>query len=95
MFIIEDQAGNIISNPIIAERRHFFISNQQTTEAAIHTHFLYDYHFIIGEQADNGQYLIRLQKKPLVLWLWIGAVLMVIGGIFSLTDRRWRLSSSP
>ena len=95
VFIIEDQAGNIISNPIIAERRHFFISNQQTTEAAIHTHFLYDYHFIIGEQADNGQYLIRLQKKPLVLWLWIGAILMIIGGVFSLTDRRWRLSSSP
>ena len=46
----------------------------------------------MGEPLDNGAWAIRIYIKPFVIWLWAGAVVMAIGGIFSISDKRYRMA---
>ncbi|RED51560.1 heme lyase CcmF/NrfE family subunit [Aestuariispira insulae] len=75
------------------ERRRYIANGQQTTEAAIETHSWYDLYVVIGDQTKNGGYVTRLYHKPLAPWLWLGSILMMLGGILSLTDRRLRVGA--
>jgi cytochrome c-type biogenesis protein CcmF len=63
-----------------------------TTEAAIRTNFVSDLYVVLGqEQQGTGAYATRLYHHPLVPWIWIGCVVMVVGGCVSLSDRRFRI----
>ncbi len=64
-----------------------------TTEAAIRTTLLGDLYAVIGEPDGEGGYAIRLYDKPLVGWIWLGALVMVAGGLVSLSDRRLRVGA--
>ncbi len=70
------------------ERRIYTQASSPTTEAAIHTMPVGDLYAVIGEEDGAGGYVTRLYYKPLVLWLWLGGVLLVLGGAIALTDRR-------
>jgi cytochrome c-type biogenesis protein CcmF len=63
-----------------------------TTEAAIATNFLRDVYATLGEQR-GGQWIVRVQWRPLVAFIWIGALTMAFGGMISLSDRRFRLGA--
>ncbi|MEE2689398.1 MAG: heme lyase CcmF/NrfE family subunit [Pseudomonadota bacterium] len=75
------------------ERRRYLVSEQDTTEAAILTTAMYDLYAVLGEPNGKGGWTTRLYYKPLVPWLWIGSLVMVFGGIVSLTDRRLRIGA--
>ena len=75
------------------ERRRYLVSGQDTTEAAIFTTAMYDLYVVLGEANGQGGWTIRLYYKPLVPWLWIGSLIMVLGGVVSLTDRRLRIGA--
>ena len=75
------------------ERRRYLVSGQETTEAAIFTTAMYDLYVVLGEANGKGGWTIRLYYKPLVPWLWIGSLIMVLGGVVSLTDRRLRVGA--
>jgi cytochrome c-type biogenesis protein CcmF len=64
-----------------------------TTEASIHPLFSGDLYAVIGEGAGEGRWSMRLYYKPLISGLWVGALLMVLGAILSLTDRRRRVGA--
>jgi cytochrome c-type biogenesis protein CcmF len=77
-----------------AERRHYPVEGRETTEAAIHPTFWGDLYAVIGEaQGDAGAYVTRLYFNPLVAWMWGGVAVMVVGGLFSLSDRRLRVGA--
>ncbi|MCG8544641.1 MAG: heme lyase NrfEFG subunit NrfE, partial [Alphaproteobacteria bacterium] len=76
-----------------AERRRYLVGGQETTEAAIYTTVAGDLYAVIGESDRSGGYTVRLYFKPLVLWIWIGSTLMVLGGLVSLSDRRLRVGA--
>ncbi len=76
-----------------AEKRRYVVGQRETTEAAIHTMAIGDLYAVIGDPADNGGYTVRFYFKPLVVWMWIGAIVMVIGGFVSLADRRFRVGA--
>ncbi|MDH3240368.1 MAG: heme lyase CcmF/NrfE family subunit [Alphaproteobacteria bacterium] len=82
------------------EKRRFTNPPQVTTEAAIRTTLLADLYAVLGdrqEPAAGGQgkmgWAVRIYHNPLVPWIWIGAVIMVLGGLVSLTDRRHRVGA--
>ncbi|MCZ6636703.1 MAG: heme lyase CcmF/NrfE family subunit [Alphaproteobacteria bacterium] len=82
------------------EKRRFTNPPQTTTEAAIRTTLMADLYAVIGDQQDarpgakgKARWTIRLYHNPLVPWIWIGAVIMVLGGLISLTDRRHRVGA--
>ena len=75
------------------EKRSYPVEKNQTTEAAIHPTFLGDLYAVIGDPAGNGAYVTRIYFNPLVAWMWTGVLVMVGGGVVSLTDRRLRIGA--
>ena len=74
-----------------AEKRRYSVSQQETTEAGIKNGWLEDLYIVIGANDDKKGQTVRIYLMPLVGWIWIGVLIMVFGGLFSLTDRRFRI----
>jgi cytochrome c-type biogenesis protein CcmF len=75
------------------ETRRFADPPQETTEAAIRPLFTGDLYAVIGHAQTDGRWGVRLYYKPLVSWIWAGALIMVLGGALSLSDRRLRVGA--
>ena len=75
------------------ESRVYNTSTMTTTEAAIRPTLTSDLYAVIGDPDGAGGWATRLYHKPLVHWIWLGAILMAIGGVVSLTDRRHRVGA--
>ncbi len=75
------------------EKRVYPVAGMPTTEAAIHSNLLRDVYVVIGDPQDEGGWVMRSYIKPLVGWIWGGGILMALGGILSLTDRRYRIAA--
>ena len=73
------------------EKRFYPVQGQVTTEAAIRTTGFSDLYVVLGDDQGGGSRAVRIFHNPLAPWLWAGAVIMVLGGLVSLTDRRYRL----
>lgn len=74
-------------------KRLYKMPPRPTTEAAIVGTFWGDVYAVVGDQGADGGYVTRLYFNPLVPWMWVGALVMVVGGIVSLTDRRHRVGA--
>jgi cytochrome c-type biogenesis protein CcmF len=74
------------------ERRAFTTQTMTTTEAKISTNFLRDLYAVMGEERD-GAAVLRLHMNPLAPWIWLGALVMAMGGFCSLADRRLRVAA--
>ncbi len=75
------------------EKRNYPVAKMPTTEAAIDYQFMRDIYVVIGDRQDNGGYAVRTYIKPLANWIWGGALIMALGGLLSLSDRRFRLAA--
>lgn len=75
------------------EKRYYPVADMPTTEAAIDSGFLRDVYVVIGDPQEGGGWAVRTYFKPLANWIWGGAILMAIGGFFSLSDRRYRIAA--
>ena len=73
------------------EKRTYNASGMAMTEAAIDTGIFRDLYVALGEPLSNDEWVVRVYHKPFVDWVWFGCVLMAIGGILAVTDRRYRL----
>jgi cytochrome c-type biogenesis protein CcmF len=65
-----------------------------TSFTAIHTNLLADFYLVLGEGDGKGGWTVRIYQKPLVPWIWLGAGVMALGGLISLSDRRWRVGAA-
>ncbi|WP_121061695.1 heme lyase CcmF/NrfE family subunit [Chachezhania antarctica] len=75
------------------EKRMYPVANMPTTEAAIDYRFLRDVYVVIGDPQEGGGWVMRTYIKPFVNWIWGGSLLMALGGLLSLTDRRFRVAA--
>ena len=74
------------------EKRKYFSSEMPMTEAAIDAGFTRDVYVSLGEPLDNrGAWSVRVYYKPFIDWIWGGCLLMALGGVIALSDRRYRL----
>jgi len=78
---------------LFPERRVYPVTRMPTTEAAIRSNGLSDLYVVIGESNADGLWTVRLYHNPLVPWIWFGAVIMSVGGLVSLADRRLRVGA--
>ena len=76
------------------ERRFFPVQKQTTGVTAIHSGVTADLYLALGEADGKGDWTVRAYWKPLVSWIWSGALIMAFGGVVSLSDRRWRLGAA-
>ncbi|MFH2135240.1 MAG: heme lyase CcmF/NrfE family subunit [Pseudomonadota bacterium] len=76
------------------EKRQYNASGMPMTEAAIDTGFLRDLYVSLGEPIPNSEaWAVRIYLKPFVDWIWAGCLLMALGGILAVTDRRYRIKA--
>jgi cytochrome c-type biogenesis protein CcmF len=75
---------------LFPEKRSYLAGGMPMTEAAIDAGFFRDVYVSLGEAVGGGDWALRLYYKPYVRWIWLGAVLMALGGTISVTDRRYR-----
>jgi cytochrome c-type biogenesis protein CcmF len=72
------------------QKRRYLASGQIMTEAAIDDSLLRDLFIAMGEPVGEDGWAIRLHYKPLVRWMWLGALFMSAGGLLTVADRRYR-----
>ena len=73
-------------------RRMFTVQKTTVTDTAIQTNLLRDLYAVLGEERD-GEAVLRLHVNPLAPWIWLGALVMAVGGALSLGDRRLRVGA--
>jgi len=64
------------------------------TEAGIHPTLNKDLFVALGDQLGDGAWSVRIQYKPMIRFIWFGAVIMALGGLVSVTDRRYRKAAA-
>ena len=64
-----------------------------TTEAGIDRGLTRDLYVALGEPQQDGAWALRTYLKPFANWIWLGAMIMAVGGVVSLTDRRYRVGA--
>jgi cytochrome c-type biogenesis protein CcmF len=85
--------GNDVLGVLHPSKRVFAARQMTTTEAALLTRGFSQIYLSLGDQNQDGSIAIRLYHKPLVLLIWIGTLIMVLGGGLSLSDRRLRIGA--
>ncbi len=85
-FYIEDKKGNGFN--LSPEKRRYFTRGQITTETAIHVTPIKDIYLTIGDQLDDGSWIINIQINFLIRWIWFSAFLMAFAGIILISSRR-------
>jgi len=74
------------------EKRNYNASGMPMTEAAIETGLLRDLYVSLGEPIpDSEAWAVRIYIKPFVDWIWAGCLLMALGGVMAVSDRRYRI----
>jgi cytochrome c-type biogenesis protein CcmF len=74
-------------------KRNFTTRGSSTTEAALLTRAVSQRYISLGDSNADGSIAVRIYHKPLVLLIWLGAVVMAFGGLLSLSDRRLRVGA--
>jgi len=83
--------GQKLVTHLLAEKRRYLASGSVMTEAAIDAGLFRDLYVAMGEPVgDQGAWAIRLHYKPMVRWMWLGALAMGLGGLTTALDRRYR-----
>jgi cytochrome c-type biogenesis protein CcmF len=72
------------------QERTYRVQQNPMTEAGIAAGLFRDLYVALGEPLADGAWSLRLQYKPMVRWIWLGGLLMVVGGLFAATDPRYR-----
>ncbi|MCA3087138.1 MAG: hypothetical protein ING65_12640, partial [Rhodocyclaceae bacterium] len=81
------------------EKRTYFASGQTMTEAAIDSGITRDLYVSLGEPVESvspnnpavGAWAVRIYVKPFIDWIWVGCILMALGGAFAIGDKRYRV----
>ncbi|WP_300425607.1 heme lyase CcmF/NrfE family subunit [Thalassolituus sp.] len=75
------------------EKRRYNARGSIMTEAAIDVSLFRDVYVSMGESLDDGAWGMRLQVKPFMRWVWLGAIFMALGGLLATLDKRYRRRS--
>jgi cytochrome c-type biogenesis protein CcmF len=74
------------------EKRTYLVQTMPMTEAGIDAGFVRDIYVSLGEGLGGGDWSLRLYYKPFVRWIWLGGIMIAIGGILAASDRRYRIA---
>ncbi len=74
------------------EKRTYLVQSKPMTEAGIDAGFTRDIYVSLGESLGGGDWSLRLYYKPLVRWIWLGGILISVGGLLAASDKRYRMA---
>jgi cytochrome c-type biogenesis protein CcmF len=76
------------------QKRHFWVQQTDNSQAAISVNWSRDLFVAMGNSLGEGAWSMRIQYKPLVRFIWLGALVMALGGLVAATDRRYRMKAA-
>ena len=88
---IEVSKGGTVLATLFPEKRIYRVQNSLLTEAAIDRTLLRDLYISMGEQLPSGEWSFRVQHKPFIALIWVGCLVMMLGGGLAASDRRYRV----
>ena len=93
--VFEVERGGRAVTSLTPSKRVYDAPPQPTSEAGIHASWRGDLYAVLGDAQESapGGYAVRLYFNPLVRLIWLGAVVMFLGGLLSLSDRRLRIGA--
>ncbi len=90
---MEVRKGDRLIASLRPEKRVYPVQAMPTTEAAIANGFWRDIYLVIGDAQEGGGWAVRTFIKPFANWIWGGTIVMALGGLLSLSDRRYRVAA--
>jgi len=94
-FTLLDRYGSEVIGTLCPEKRQYPVARMPTTEAAIDSTLWRDVYVVLGDkQVEGDAWAVRSYWKPLVAWIWLGPIVMAMGGLVSLSDRRLRVGAA-
>jgi cytochrome c-type biogenesis protein CcmF len=86
------QNGRVLKT-LHPEKRTYFSSTMPMTETAIDSNLFRDVYVSLGERLEGGgtpAWAVRVYHKPFIVWIWVGCLMMALGGAMAALDRRYR-----
>ena len=78
---------------LASQKRVYTVQRSPMTEAAIDPGLTRDLYVALGDPLGGGSWSVRLYYKPFVRWIWLGALIMALGGVLAAADPRYRLAA--
>ncbi|HEY5717723.1 MAG TPA: cytochrome c-type biogenesis CcmF C-terminal domain-containing protein, partial [Motiliproteus sp.] len=88
--VIEVARNGRVYSELRPEKRIYTVQRMPMTESDIDPGLFRDLYVAMGEKLDGGAWAIRIQHKPFVRWIWLGAIFMALGGTLAAMDKRYR-----
>ena len=86
--VLQDEREIAVLHP---EKRLYTVQQTVMTEAGIDAGITRDLFVALGESLEGGDWAVRVHIKPFVRWIWLGALLMGLGGLLAAADKRYRM----
>lgn len=87
---VELYQGDELIDVLEPEKRRYLSGGNLMTEVGINAGFWRDLYVAMGEPLADGAWAIRVHYKPFVRWIWLGSILMALGGLLAILDKRYR-----
>ena len=84
------KAGEYVAT-VRPQERTYLVQQNPMSEAGIDAGWNRDLFVALGEPLGNDAWSVRLQYKPLIRFIWLGALVMAIGAAVAASDRRYRV----
>ncbi len=85
--------GNDVATLVAGKRTFVSRRGMPTSETGIYNAWNGDLYIAIGDKLQNGGYSVRVYFNPFIRWIWLGCLIMALGGLVSLSDRRLRVGA--
>ena len=88
--VVEIRKGGDFVAEVRPQKRQYLVQRNWMTEAGINVHWNKDLFIALGDQLGNDTWSVRIQYKPMIRFIWLGCIIMALGGLIAITDRRYR-----
>ena len=88
--VIEVWTDGEKTGDLLPQKRIYSGKGNPMTDASIDKTLFRDLYAALGEELENGAWSMRVYYKPLIRWIWLGALFMTFGGVLAVSDRRYR-----
>jgi cytochrome c-type biogenesis protein CcmF len=88
--VVEIREDGDFVGEVRPQKRQYLVQKNWMTEAGIQVHWNKDLFIALGDQLGNNTWSVRIQYKPMIRFIWLGCLIMALGGLIAVTDRRYR-----
>ncbi|MDH3613083.1 MAG: heme lyase CcmF/NrfE family subunit [Gammaproteobacteria bacterium] len=92
--VVEIRRDGDFVGEVRPQKRQYLVQKNWMTEAGIHVDWNKDLFIALGDQLGNNTWSVRIQYKPMIRFIWLGALVMALGGLIAASDRRYRATAS-